>query len=338
MAILDPAPNVEDLEKKFQDLPESSKLYFLKRIVPQAVKIITDNNILPTDIPEYEKLEWMLRESNYLNEILMQTIPLGMDITDSEGVIIFVNDQLKWLFNKEMVGKKCSEIYCHEPGKCTHCPVCSSIEIGETQVFEIENFIDGKTYEVICKWMILNEKKAVLKIFVDITEQKKIQEMILQVATHDTLTGLPNRKLLSDRLDQAVHISERSWDIFAVLFIDLDRFKIVNDTLGHRIGDLLLREVANRLTKIFRSIDTIARYGWDEFIIIVQQLKLEKDIESIVDNITQELWIPFYIEGHEITIGASIGVSLYPLDAKNPDELISHSDANMYRIKNPGSK
>ncbi len=170
----------------------------------------------------------------------------------------------------------------------------------------------------------------------DITEQQEAAEKIIEMAMYDALTGLPNRNLLSDRLEQAIHNSERTDTSCAVLFVDLDRFKPVNDTYWHKIGDWVLKEVAKRLHDIMRSIDTVARFWGDEFVIVVPELQLENDVDSIVEKIVQTISIPFSIEEKEICISASIGVSFFPRDGNNQEELLKYSDKAMYQVKNNG--
>lgn len=170
----------------------------------------------------------------------------------------------------------------------------------------------------------------------DITERKIAEVKILEMATHDALTGLPNRNLLSDRLAQAMRISERSGDSCAVFFIDLDRFKPVNDTFWHEVGDILLEKVAERLEAIMRAEDTTARFWGDEFIIVTPGLKSEFDVTLIAEKIIQTLSLPFYIKKHEITIGASVGIAIFPRDGKNAEDLLKKSDMAMYEAKNDG--
>lgn len=175
-----------------------------------------------------------------------------------------------------------------------------------------------------------------ITIYIDITEKKLALKKIEEMAMYDNLTQLPNRNLLFDRMNQAIEVSTRSWDPFAVFFIDLDRFKPVNDKFWHYVGDLLLKEIAGRLNTISRSGDTVARIWGDEFIIIASWLTSGPDATLIAEKIIDALSEIFNINGHKVDIGASIGISLFPLDAKNTDELMSHSDIAMYSVKNSG--
>jgi diguanylate cyclase len=161
-------------------------------------------------------------------------------------------------------------------------------------------------------------------------------EQLRNVALYDSLTGLPNRYLLRDRLDQAVSRAERNAKPFALMFADLDRFKPVNDTFGHRVGDRLLVEVAQRLADCVRRDDTVARTGGDEFVVVLSQIGNAGDAERIAIKILETLSQPFQIEHHDLSISCSIGISIYPNHGRDVEGLIVHADAAMYRAKRDG--
>lgn len=167
----------------------------------------------------------------------------------------------------------------------------------------------------------------------DITERKQAEQTIQFQAYHDLLTGLPNRTLFKDRLEMAVAHAKRNKDIFAVLFIDLDRFKVVNDSLGHATGDLLLQAVSETLRSSLREGDTLARFGGDEFTLLLPSLHSEQDAATIAGKIMARLASPFLLDGHEIFIGASIGIALYPRDGTSMNQLVGHADLAMYQVK-----
>ncbi|MCK4866271.1 MAG: EAL domain-containing protein, partial [Gammaproteobacteria bacterium] len=159
---------------------------------------------------------------------------------------------------------------------------------------------------------------------------------LYQQSYYDSLTGLPNRQLLNNRLEQEITNSIRSDRTLAILFLDLDRFKKVNDTLGHTIGDELLIEVSYKLLKCVRETDTVARLGGDEFTIILSGPIETKYVSNIADKIINEISKPFYIKGTEIFIGTSIGISVFPNDGSNRVELLKNADTAMYRVKESG--
>ncbi len=170
----------------------------------------------------------------------------------------------------------------------------------------------------------------------DITERKAAQARIEHMAMHDLLTGLPNRALLNDRLHQALIASQRDQSRGALMFIDLDRFKQVNDELGHDIGDQLLLQVATRMEECVRASDTVARIGGDEFIVLLRPMLDEADALRVAEKLRESLHAPFHVAGRELAISCSIGVALYPMHGDDAVELSKKADIAMYRAKESG--
>ncbi|QDX82720.1 hypothetical protein B9N43_16635 [Denitratisoma sp. DHT3] len=175
-----------------------------------------------------------------------------------------------------------------------------------------------------------------VSIFMDVTERKRQEEALLRSVNYDSLTGLPNRTLLYDRLHQAIVATARHLRETGVLFIDLDHFKVVNDSLGHDIGDKLLVQVTERLKGCLRENDTLARWGGDEFIILLAEMEHSEDIVLIAQRVLDSLHAPFILDDQEVYCGASIGGSVFPRDGSNPDALLQHADIAMYRAKEQG--
>ncbi len=167
-------------------------------------------------------------------------------------------------------------------------------------------------------------------------ERKRAEGRLTYLAQYDQLTGLVNRSLFRDRLVQAMARSKRLQQPLGLMLLDLDRFKPVNDTLGHSVGDQLLKVVAERLHECVREVDTVARMGGDEFTIIIEGLMCEEDISSVAQRITQSLSEPFLLGEHQAVISVSIGITIYPTDDHDIDELLKHADAAMYRAKQQG--
>jgi diguanylate cyclase (GGDEF)-like protein/PAS domain S-box-containing protein len=167
----------------------------------------------------------------------------------------------------------------------------------------------------------------------DITERKRAQSALYSLAHHDILTGLPNRVLLEDRLVQAKALAHRQQSGFAVLFLDLDRFKIINDTLGHAIGDELLRLVATRLQRTLRESDTVSRIGGDEFIVLLSNTGNREDVVHLADKIMKSLALPFYLRDHELFVTTSLGGCMYPEDDLDTESLMKKADIAMYHAK-----
>ena len=170
----------------------------------------------------------------------------------------------------------------------------------------------------------------------DISERKAFEEQLTQMAYYDALTGLPNRRLFLDRLNHAVAQAQRHAKLLAVIFLDLDRFKNVNDTLGHETGDELLRLVAERLRGVVRRCDTVARLGGDEFVILLDDIAHIPDAEMVCRKIIELFTEPFNIGEHELFSSTSIGITLFPLDGDNPETLLKNADTAMYCAKHHG--
>ncbi len=170
----------------------------------------------------------------------------------------------------------------------------------------------------------------------DITETKRYQEELERHVNHDALTGLPNRHLLHDRLQQALFRAARRGLQCAVMFLDLDHFKLVNDGLGHHVGDALLKDVAAELPAILRPEDTVARFGGDEFVLIANEVQGQADATEIAERIVSRLSLPRSIENEEIAVSASVGIAMYPDDGKTIDTLLRNADAAMYHAKERG--
>ena len=173
-------------------------------------------------------------------------------------------------------------------------------------------------------------------VFNDISTLKQYQEQLRYLADHDVLTGLPNRALFAAQTGEALTNARRHEDRFAILFIDLDHFKNVNDSLGHAMGDLLLQQVAQRTQEALRETDMVARFGGDEFAVLLQRLTDDSDAEAVAQKILSVLAAPFYIGEHELFVTASIGVACYPSNGQEVDELLRNADAAMYRAKSTG--
>ena len=170
----------------------------------------------------------------------------------------------------------------------------------------------------------------------DITERKQAEEHIERLAHHDALTGLPNRVLLSDRLQQTVARAARDHTLAGTMLVDLDRFKLINDGLGHAVGDRLLREVAERLQECIRQGDTISRQGGDEFAVLLPDLENDEGAVRIAQRMLELVAEPYRLDSHELSVTCSIGISLYPRDGRNADLLLKNADIALYRAKDMG--
>jgi len=178
--------------------------------------------------------------------------------------------------------------------------------------------------------------QRVIGVAMDITDRKLAEQRIAHMAHHDALTGLPNRVLLRDRIQQAIAHAHRSGSQLAVLFIDLDRFKTINDSLGHQLGDRLLQSVASRILVCVREGDTVARVGGDEFVIVIPGLQSSSDASTVAAKILDVLASAFHLHGNDLHVAASIGISLYPADGADAETLMRNADTAMYHAKDSG--
>jgi diguanylate cyclase (GGDEF)-like protein len=199
---------------------------------------------------------------------------------------------------------------------------------------------DGTLYTVDETVTPLFDRDGVVTHFVviqnDITLRKQQDERNHYLAYHDVLTGLPNRALFLDLQRQALFHAKRAQHLVAILFLDLDKFKPVNDSFGHDIGDRLLLAVAERLSAAIRKSDTVARFGGDEFAIVLPALIDAGVVEALACKLINTMARPFVVENHRLQISASIGISIYPTDGEEPDELMRKADQAMYLAKNRG--
>lgn len=198
---------------------------------------------------------------------------------------------------------------------------------------------DGDHFYLCVKFPLYDKKGDLYRICTistDITDRLEAQNQILHYSQYDSLTDLPNRSLFMDRLSQAISRTPWNKQHIAVVFLDLDRFKLINDTLGHDVGDLLLKDVANRLKQVVRKGDTISRLGGDEFSIILTELASDKDITRVVDKISAMLSAPYIINGKELIVTPSIGISRCPIDGKEVQVLLKKADVAMYKAKKAG--
>ena len=196
----------------------------------------------------------------------------------------------------------------------------------------------GETFpaDVLLTAMELDGKLVLQAVVRDITERKESEEKIQQIAYHATLTSLPNRKLFSDRLGIALAQAQRNKKIVGVAMLDLDKFKDVNDTLGHDVGDLLLKAAANRLSAALRKGDTVARFGGDEFVLSFPDLKEREDVIQVAQKIVESFRKPFLIGTHQLTVTTSIGIAVYPNDGADEGILLKNADIALYQAKLAG--
>ena len=270
----------------------------------------------------------------------------GIIVTDSENIIIKVNKAFTHITgytDKEALGHK-PQYLLHSDRHDTEFYTEMWDRIKQTGAWQGEIWNRRKNGEVYPEWLTITVVKAVdgeithyVAMLTDITERKNAEEKIKQLAFYDPLTRLPNRRLLLDRLKYSIDMERREGKQLALLMLDLDRFKIVNDSLGHLAGDELLQQVATCITTRLRDVDTVARLGGDEFIVLLNDIAHPEDAARIAEDIITDLNRPFQLsQCYEVRIGVSIGISLYPQHGDSPEMLMDNADTALYQAKDRG--
>lgn len=265
-------------------------------------------------------------------------------ITDPQGTIEWVNDAFvrQTMFQPDdVIGKTPRVLKSGQHDAASIKEIWQIIKSGEVWNGELINRRkDGRLitmFQTITPLFDhLGEVIHFVAVMEDVTERKADQERISFMATHDELTELPNRNLLNDRIHQAIAHAERQNLRMAVLFIDIDQFKFINDSLGHQLGDELLRLLAKRLVSVLRTEDTVARFGGDEFVVLLPEIDEISDVKILANSLLNQIRKPYVISGHELMVTGSIGISIYPEDADDADDLIQLADSAMYSAKEQG--
>ncbi|MFX3624990.1 MAG: EAL domain-containing protein [Ectobacillus sp.] len=311
-----------------------------------TVPTSTDNNVtgligIAKDITERKRIERRLRESEQRYRSLFQYNLNAIVSTDLEGNFTSLNpasEKLSGYSIAELSGMNFLSLVIEEEREAAAAYFQKALR-GKPQNYHVtaRHKNDGYIYLEVSSIPIWVDEQVVgaYGIIRDITKQRKAEEKIQFMAFHDPLTKLPNRRLLRKRLHEALAKAKNENSLVAIMYLDLDRFKLVNDTLGHSIGDLLLKEAAKRLKGCLCSSDTISRQGGDEFIILLQQVT-EHETKEIASRIIRMFKASFYIEGREIFVTPSIGISFYPFHGRQADTLLKKADIAMHYVKEQG--
>ena len=290
------------------------------------------------DITEIKRAEEALRESEARFRSTLDDMMEGCQIIGFDWRYLYVNDAAVKhgrRAKEELLGHTMMEIF---PGiesteMFAHLRRCMEKRVPQRTENEFTYPNGDKA------WFELSIEPAPEGVFIlslDISERKRAEEMIEHLAYHDALTGLPNRTLFEDRLAVTLAQARRKKQMAAVMFLDLDRFKVVNDTVGHTLGDQLLQSVAERLTGLMREGDTVARVGGDEFTLLLPEVARSEDLVEVAERILEALRQPWVLDGHEFRITTSIGIATYPTDGEDAQSLLRNADTAMYRAKDQG--
>lgn len=301
-----------------------------------------------------------LQQSEQLHRFLVENSPDLIYTLDDNGRFLFINNRVESLLGykrEELIGRKyCTIVHDEDVEKAHYAFNERRVDNRATANLEVrlkcknDHFKHFDSHYIVAMMNatgIYGEKHdnqtsgkqcfmGTYGVARDITERKIAEETISFQALHDQLTQLPNQRLFRDRLDMALTLSKRHGGMVGVMFIDLDRFKLVNDTYGHAEGDELLKKVASRLLQCMRAGDTLARKGGDEFTVLLPDLIQANDASIIANKILHELRAPFLVAGHEFRVTASIGIAVFPRDGENADALLKNADIAMYRVKADG--
>ncbi|HKW79973.1 MAG TPA: EAL domain-containing protein, partial [Casimicrobiaceae bacterium] len=300
-----------------------------------------------TDIHDQKRNEEALRRANWMLSSHINNTPLAVLEWDRDFRLVRWSPQAENIFGwraEEVLGMPITgSQLTHEGDRPAVTELIEKLMSGQEPRGTGLNRNYRKDGETIwCEWYhsCLHDEQSrivsVLSFVQDVSSRIQAEERLQYLATRDALTGLPNRLLLQERLAQAIAQAKRNGRHVGVLYIDLDRFKNVNDTLGHRIGDELLKQVTASLSGALRETDLLARLGGDEFMVIVEDFDDAAVLNRIAQKLQDAIMQPFRIEDHDIYVTSSIGISIYPDDSDDPEGLLKHADVAMYRSKELG--
>lgn len=281
----------------------------------------------------------LIQQNSTINKILVELKRVAAMAEHSPNIVFSMDREGEIVYLNQRANQFVSEFKLQRSGLKGLLPKDFShiqqlcLENG-TVVTDVESSFEGRTF--LCTFSPFSELGVVHCYAIEITNRKRAEEALIHQANHDALTGLPNRTLAFDRLTQAINRAHREQGAVAVMFLDLDHFKKINDTAGHTSGDSLLLDVAKRLLLCVREGDTVARLGGDEFSIILDKVEDVVAIEKVAERIIAMMACPFAIHGNEFFTGASIGISVYPDDDTDPHALLRNADSAMYQAKAAG--
>jgi len=285
----------------------------------------------------------MAKQQSVLLHTVLESATEGMVIVRNDKKVLYANPAIEKLtgFTPDELLHSGEGFLRHELDSILCEELCHLATVGDhfQKEIQIHNKHGGKTIVLLTMDTIRDEKGEIenfIGILTDFTEIKQTHERLEYIATHDVLTNLPNRLMFEERLKQAISKSVRKGKLSALLFLDLDRFKNINDSLGHGVGDELLKQIATRLLSVSREEDTVSRFGGDEFIILLEDIETKAHALRSADKILNVFQEQFHLQGYEFDMSTSIGITLFPENGKEVEQLIKQADTAMYAAKENG--
>jgi diguanylate cyclase (GGDEF)-like protein/PAS domain S-box-containing protein len=297
------------------------------------------------DVTERQRAEERLKGTVSVLRSILESTADGLLVVDHAGRVVSYNQRYAQLWRVPapiLAEGRDDALLAHALDQLRHpeafmARVRELYAHPEAEARDTVLFEDGRVFETYSAPQLLDGRPAGRVFsFRDVTERRRAEERIEYQAYHDAVTGLPNRLLLRDRLTQELGRTHRRKEQVAVMFLDLDHFKLVNDSLGHAMGDRLLQELAGRLSACVRDDDTVARMGGDEFTLVFGAIARPEDAARMAEKILEAVGRPFSLDGHELHVTCSLGIALFPGDGVDPDALLKSADAAMYRAKEQG--
>ncbi len=332
----------EELLEKHHALEEAHE-ELERRVEMRTQELAVSNASLQSEIIARKRSEAEIRSSEEKFRAMFELSPLGMARNSLDGHFLEANQSLQHMLGYDLESlRQCrlSDLYTEVPAIDWNDLVSSIREFGIYSLREAHiQCRDGRTIYMRLNGVLIVDSdglESIWSICEDITEQKKSEEVIWNQANFDPLTGLPNRRKFQNSLDREIKNCNRQSHLMALMFLDLDKFKEVNDSLGHDKGDLLLIEAARRIAGCLRETDVVSRLGGDEFTVILPSLDSMSSVERVARKIIDVIAQPFELTGDKVFIGVSIGISLYPSDADSMEELMIRADQAMYQAKAEG--
>ena len=329
--------------------------YLKKPYAPEELIATVNNAIRKCRLESTNRsMQVQLKKSERLHRFIVDNSPDIIFMLDEDGCFSFVNSKIEKLLEyrrDQLLGKHISTIIDSDDVERAqfffrHIDLNSDLARTIELTLKSNGNAKAKSYFEISVWPVTEKNSdtitasrnniSIYGTARDVTERREAEAFINFQAYHDLLTRLPNRALFKDRLNMAVEQAKRNDTKLAIMFLDLDRFKLVNDSLGHSVGDRLLQAVSLRLTRCLRRGDTLSRFGGDEFTLLLPEVSGESAAEGIAKKITKALKLPFRLGEHEIYVGVSIGIVLYPGGGSDIDTLIQNADIAMYQVKDNG--